>query len=448
MFRKAYFSFILLTCASLAGSLTAFGQVATTSGTVEIEGTHAPAAGALVEAYRTDVKLAPLSTKTNKKGEFTFAGLILGAEYAIAVSGPGIAPTVYSNVKAGQERLVITTATGDGHRLTEAEARNFASAPAKPGEPEMTAEEKKQRAELEAKNAEIMAKNEKTQKANEIVATSLKEGNAAVAAKNYDLAIAKYDQGIAADPDYVGSAPLLNDNRAIALTNRGVDTRNKSITAADVTEKLAGLDRARKDFAAAATGFLRAWNLLVNAPPTDIGDRANYDAAKLATLHGARETFRLAVRLELADQAVTDAAKVLIPEYLKVETDAAKKTEASIYVADLYRVAGDSENAVVAYRAVLETNPDNLDALAGAGFSLVNNGYIKMENGKTSNDKALQDAGKKDIQDGSNLLGKFASAAPDTNKFKADALALIESLKKEQNVTPQKVATPVRKRPQ
>jgi len=70
-----------------------------------------------------------------------------------------------------------------------------------------------------------------------------------------------------------------------------------------------------------------------------------------------------------------------------------------------------------------------------------------MENGKSTNDKALQDEGKKDLQDGSNLLGKFASAAPDTNKFKADALALIDMLKKEQNVAPQKVATPAKKRP-
>jgi len=448
MFRKVYFSCVLLV-AVVACSVVTFGQLATTSGIVEMDGSHAPVVGAVVEAYRMDVKQSPLSTKTSKKGDFAFAGLILGAEYAIAVSGPGIAPTVYSNVKAGQERLVIKVTGGDGHRLTEAEARNFATAPAANtgGATEMTAEEKKQRAELEAKNAEIKAKNEKALKANEVVAASMKEGNAAVTAKNYDLAITKYEEGIAADPDFVGSAPALNNNRALALTNRGVETRNKAITATDASQKVEGLNRARKDLVDAANGYMRSWNVLINAPAADISDRGNYDATKLATLQGARETFRLAARLELADAAIIDAAKVLIPEYLKAETDPAKKAETSIYIGDLYRVAGDSANAIVAYRAVLETSPDNLDALAGAGFSLVNNGYIKMENGKSTNDKALQDEGKKDLQDGSNLLGKFASAAPDTNKFKADALALIDMLKKEQNVAPQKVATPAKKRP-
>src|SRR4029434_10093841 len=111
MFRKAYFSLILLAVCGMA----VLGQTAATSGTVAMEGTNAPVAGAMVEAYRTDVKQSPLSTKTNKKGEFAFAGLILGAEYAIAVSGPGIAPTVYSGVKPGQERLVIKVTAGDGH---------------------------------------------------------------------------------------------------------------------------------------------------------------------------------------------------------------------------------------------------------------------------------------------------------------------------------------------
>jgi tetratricopeptide (TPR) repeat protein len=447
MFRKAYYSFVLLACAVIICGTTVFGQTTgATSGTVEMDGTKAPVAGALVEAYRTDVKLAPLTTKTSKSGDFTFAGLLLGAEYALAVSGPGIAPAVYAGVKAGQDRIIISVSAGDGHKFTADEARKYAASPAKGGETEMSADEKKARAELEAKNAEITAKNEKIKKSHEIVVASLMAGNEAFKAKNYDLAIAKYDEGIAADPDYAGSAPQLNNNRAAAITNRAIETRNKAITATDTTEKIEGLSQARKALADAASGYLRSWNLLINAPASEITDRANYEATKLAALQGSKDTFRTAVRLEQVDPPLIDAAKVLVPEYLKTETDASKKTEASLIIADLYRVAGDSDNAIVAYRAVLETSPDNLDALAGAGFSLINNGYIKVENGKSSNNKALQDEGKKDLQEGSNLLGKFASAAPDTHKFKADALALIDTLKKEQNVTPQKVATPVRKR--
>ncbi len=81
--------------------------------------------------------------------------------------------------------------------------------------------------------------------------------------------------------------------------------------------------------------------------------------------------------------------------------------------------------AILAYKALLATSPENVDALAGVGLSLVNNGYIKT-------DKTL-------LQEGANYLQKFISVAPDTNKYKADAIGLIETLKKEQNVAPQKL---------
>jgi tetratricopeptide (TPR) repeat protein len=182
----------------------------------------------------------------------------------------------------------------------------------------------------------------------------------------------------------------------------------------------------------AADGYLKSWNILKNAAAADIADKANYDATKLNALRGAKDTFWKAVRTEQIDPSVIEAAKILIPEYLTLETDAAKKTEANITFADLYRVVGDSDNAIAAYKKILETSPDDQDAMLGAGLSLVNLGYI-------NNDKTK-------LQEGANLLQKFASVAPDTNKFKKDALDLIDTLKKEQNVTPQKV-TSTKKKP-
>jgi tetratricopeptide (TPR) repeat protein len=337
-------------------------------------------------------------------------------------------------VKAGQERLLITLSPGDGSKLSEDEVRKGAAArgSSTSGETkELTAEEKKARADLEAKNKEIMAKNEKALKTNEIVARAIKEGNDAFTAKNYDLAIAKYDEGIAADPDFVGSAPTFHSNRSAALTSRGVDTYNKAVKATDVSEKVASLSMAKKDFADAAQGYLLGWKILKNAAATDVTDRNTFEAIKLGILRGAKETFTKAVRTEQVDNAVIEVAKMLIPEYLSVETDAVKKAEASLTFADLYRVIGDSVNAIAAYKKILETSPDNQDALLGAGLSLVNQGYL-------TNDKAM-------FQEGANYLQKFASMAPDTNKFKADAVALIDLLKKEQNVTPQKTPSTKKK---
>lgn len=449
MFRKSFISFIFIAAISFTTQTAVFAQYAPVSGTVELQkadGTREPVPGALIEVYRVDIKAGFPSAKTGKKGEFSFAGLQFGATYLFSVSAPGCSPTTYPNVKAGQEKLLITLVPGDGSKLSETEARQAGTAKAaSSGATELTEEQKKEFAALEAKNKEISSKNEKVMKANEIIAQSLKDGNDAFAAKNYDLAIAKYDEGIAADPDFVGSVPTLSNNRSSALRARGVDTYNKAVKSAEVSEKVANLGKARQDLADSAQGYLRSWNVLKNAPAADIVDRANYDASKKGALAGSVDTFKIAVKTEQVDQSVIEAAKILIPEFISSEPDAAKKAEASLAFADLYRVIGDSENAIAAYKAILEVSPDNIDALAGAGLSLVNLGYIKVENGKAQGNKAMQDEGKKALQEGANLLGKYASAAPDGHKFKADALGLIDTLKKEQNVTPQKV-TPVKRR--
>ncbi len=436
MFRKSLVSFFFFGIVIIVGGVTIFAQNAPVTGKVELQtadGKREPVSGALIEVFRSDIKSGAPSAKTNSKGEFSFAGLAVAGEFILSVSAAGAAPTFLPGVKAGQERLLITMTPGDGSQATEEQIRQSAEA-AKTGStqtPQDAEAIKKAQAEYEAETKKINEKNTKTAKTNEIISASLKAGNEAFSAKNYDLAVSKYDEGIAADPDYVGSAPIFYNNRGTALRLRGVDAYNKVVKSTDVSEKVAGFGRVRQDFADASTGYLKSWNVLKNAAAADIPDKANYDAAKLGTLTGSVDTFQMSVRTEQVDPATIEAAKILIPEYLKVEPDAAKKAGASLAMADLYRVAGDSENAIASYKAILETSPDNQDALAGAGLSLVNLGYVNDDKTK--------------LQEGANLLQKFASVAPDTHKYKDDAVALIDTLKKEQNVTPQKTASPKKK---
>lgn len=448
MFRKSFISFILANIVVFTASVVVLGQNMQVAGNIELvkaDNTREPVAGALIEVYRVDIKAGSPSAKSNKKGEFTFAGLSYSGQWIFAISAPGCAPTVYPVPKGGGDRILITLDPGDGRKLTEDEARKWNASATRSPSGELTAEQKKAQAEYDAKKKEVEEKNDKAKKTNEIVGQTFKEGNDAMTAKNYDLAIAKYSEGLAADPDFVGSAPILGNNRAAALRSRGVDTYNKAVKSTDVSEKIGYLGKAKQDLADSAQGYLRSWNVMKNAPATDIVDRTNFEAIKKSALVGLTETFKMAVKTDQVDPSVIDVAKLLIPEYMSVETDAVKKAEASLAFADLYRVVGDSENAITAYKAILESSPDNIDALAGAGLSLVNLGYIKVENGKSQGNKVMQDDGKKDLQEGANLLGKYASSAPDGHKFKADAIGLIDTLKKEQNVTPQKV-TPVRKR--
>lgn len=437
MFRKSLISIFFAGIVVIIGNVAIFAQNAPVNGTVELltaDGTRVPVSGALVEAFRVDIKSSLPPAKTNKKGEFSFAGLPLGANFILSASGPDAAPTYITGVKAGQERLLITMSPGDGTKLPEDEVRKFIAEKAVPGaDAPMTPEEvKKAQAEYEAEVKKVKEKNEKASKTNEIITVALKTGNEAFTAKNYDLAVSRYEEGIAADPDYVGSAPIFYNNRGAALMSRGVDAYNASVKNPDVSARFATFTKVKQDFADGAAGYLKSWNILKTAPAADIGDRANYEATKLGTLRGSVDIFKMAVRTEQVDTATIDAAAILIPEYTKVESDSTKKADASLTLADLYRVVGDSDKAITAYKLILESSPDNLDALAGAGLSLVNMGYI-------NDDKAQ-------LQEGANLLQKYASSAPDNHKFKADAVALIDSLKRDQNVTPVKV-TPARRRP-
>jgi tetratricopeptide (TPR) repeat protein len=438
MFRKFFITYIFVGAVVLAGYVGSFGQTAPVNGTVELQkadGSREPVAGALIEVYRTDIKAGFPSAKTNKKGEFSFAGMMFGATFVFSVSAPNCAPTIFPNVKAGQEKLLITLNPGDGRKFSEDEVRQGTAAASKSTGKETTelsAEQKKAQAEFEAKNKEITAKNEKVLKTNEIVARAIKEGNEAYLAKNYDLAIAKYDEGFVADPDFVGSAPIFLNNKGAALGSRAVETFNKTVKSTEVSEKVAGLASVKKDLADAANSFLRSWNISKAAQPADIVDRNSYESNKLSALRGVKDTFQKAVRTEQVDPALIDAAKVLVPEYLSVETDAAKKAEASLVFADLYRITEDRENAIAGYKKVLESFPDNVDALVFVGIVLVDLGWIN------NNDKAMS-------QEGANYLQRFVSIAPDTHKLKSGAVEYLNILKA-QSIIPVKQA-PAKKKP-
>ncbi|HMJ09080.1 MAG TPA: hypothetical protein VK468_08745 [Pyrinomonadaceae bacterium] len=435
MIRRSNVAIILTLVLVFASS--ALAQSAPVRGKVVLkkaDNTIVPLAGALVEAFQTDIKATAPPAKTDKNGKFSFAGLRLSGIYILSVSGPGATPNYMPNVPAGADNVTITLTEGDGSRLPEDEVRTGA-AQVKAGSgsagttaqqtTESTEEQKKKQAERDAEVARITAKNSKALKTNEVVNQALKDGDAAYTAKNFDAAVAAYTTGIDADPDFAGSAPTLLNNRGAALLGRAVLLYNQNAKSTDATTKIAAFKKVRQDFADAIDSYDRSLKVIKAVTPADQVDPKLLETNRLDALRGAKESFRLMALTEQVDEKTTPVAKVLIPEYIASEADPVKKEAAKIILADVYRVAGDSDNAILAYRQVLEASPDNLDAMSGLGFSLVNNGYIKDD--------------KSQLQEGANYLQKFASAAPDTNKFKADALGLIESLKKDQNVAPAKV---------
>src|SRR2546430_12486284 len=125
--RLKYFVIALaITILLLVNAVVASAQVGQLRGSVKLvgaDGQPAPVAGAVIDVFRTDLA-AEYHTKSDKKGEWVFAGLPFVGTYIVSVSAPGAQPNAKGNVKAGREIPVdVVLSPGDGKRLTLAEAK-------------------------------------------------------------------------------------------------------------------------------------------------------------------------------------------------------------------------------------------------------------------------------------------------------------------------------------
>lgn len=427
MYRKHFFFSLAIAAMLLLSSLGASAQTGQLRGKITVvgtDGTEAPAVGAQVDVYRTDIS-GKWETKTKKNGEFVFAGLPFVGTYIVAVSAPNARPDIIVGVKAGKEiDYKLTLQAGDGKRLTEAEAKGMVSAPASSGGGSSSgesAEDRKKREELLAKNAAIAAANAKITNVNETLTRTFKAGNEATAAKRYDDAIAQYKEGLAADSEQ----NVIWTRLSIAYRLRGADRFNAA-SKLDEAQKKAELELAVKDFRDAADAAAKAVALVKAAPAaaaTDPAEMQKQKNAKLDALDVRREAMRVLVKYG-KEYSQAEALLAAYQEYLTEEIDPVKKLKLQTEAADLLLDAQKADLAYAEYQKVLATNPDNLDAMIGAGLSLINVGYM-------TGDKAK-------LQEGINYLQRFADKAPDTDKRKLEAKTTIEELKKAENITPQK----------
>jgi tetratricopeptide (TPR) repeat protein len=411
------------------------------------DGQKVPLADAVIDVFRTDMA-AKYNTKTNKKGEFVFAGLPFVGTYTVAASHPSAAPSFVNGVKAGRDiPCEITVTPGNGKRFTYEELKTATptnSGAARPSGSSSSggesAADKAKREELMKKNAEIEAANKKVTEANEIVARTFKAGNEALQAasaasraknsdeaiKNYTVAVGQYDEGLAADAEQ----PAILTNKAVALKGRGVERFNATVISKtlDDAARTAALQTAKDDFKAAADAATKAATLMKAQPvPTDPAELQRYNGNKYAALLTQAESMRLFV--SKADPTQADAGLAAFNDYIAIETDPAKKAKAQLDAAQMLLDAGAADKALTQFKAVLATTPDSPEANLGAGLAVY-----------ASGDKTK-------FQEAANYLQHFVDVAPDTNPMKADAKAILAELKAAENVTPEKTTTPKRKRP-
>src|ERR1041384_7820478 len=113
MISKYFLAAFAVTVLVAAAAVTTSAQVAELRGHVymqQADGQKVPLADAVIDVFRTDVT-AKYNTKTNKKGEFVFAGLPFIGTYTVAASHPTAKPTWLPGVKAGRDIPVDLTVT-------------------------------------------------------------------------------------------------------------------------------------------------------------------------------------------------------------------------------------------------------------------------------------------------------------------------------------------------
>ena len=429
MFRK----YFVATFAAAAFLSLAFGvasaQTGQLRGNVQLagaDGKPAPVQGALIDVYRTDIS-GDFHTKSDKKGDWVFAGLPFVGTYIVAVSAPGAQPNAIGGIRVVGETPVNTVLSpGDGKRLTADEAKKFAAG-AKPSSGsggKESAEDKAKREEAERKNEEIKKQNERNLNINEVVGRTFKAGNAALNAKNYDEAIKQYQEGLAADPEQ----GALYTQLSIAYRNRGVSEYNAAIQSKDDAAKTAGIEAAKKDFREAADSATKSVEIAKKEPgATDPMAQASQNLRKLAALSTRAESMRLFVTKVDGTQA--DSSLTAYEEYISAETDAARKTTAQRDAAQMLLDAGQGDKAFIEFQKILAAAPDDPDANLGAGLAL------------------FSTADKTKYQQAANYLKHFVDLAPESHKFKADAKAILTEMKNTENVVPEKTTPARRRRP-
>jgi len=429
MLRKYFPVNVAVIALLVLSAVATCAQTAPLRGHVKLkqaDGSMVPAVDALIDVYRTDLT-GKFNTKTNKKGEFVFAGLPFVGTYIIAASLANAQPAFLPNVNVKQENdYELVLSPGDGKRLTLDEIKKMAGAGgASTSGGSESAADKAKREEVDRKNAEIDAKNKRNNEINEIISRTFNAGNAALFAKNYDEAIKQYQEGLAADPEQAA----LYTQAAMAFRMRGVDCYNAAVKApGDSASKAPAFDLAKQDFRQSAENATKAVQLLQKEEaPADAAAQAAQNNRKLAALTTRAESMRLFVGK--VDPSQADAGLTAYQEYISAEPDPAKKAKAQMDAAQMLLDAGQGDKAFGEFQKVLAQKPDDPDANLGAGLALYGTG-----------DKAK-------YQEAANYLQHFVDKAPDTHPFKADIKAVLENLKNNENVVPEKTAPARRRRP-
>lgn len=398
----------LSACFALLSTI-ALAQTTQIEGTIKLkaeDGTTKPVPNAVIDIYRTDIK-GKYDAKTDKSGHYVRLGMPVAGTFLVVVSGPGLEPTWVNGVRLlSGEPVDVIVRPGDGTRMTleQVQAAMKQQKGGGPAQPTVSAADKA-KIELSKKEYEAKKKEADEMQSNfDVLRTRYNAGVELMKTNQYQAAMSEFEAASGGDPGkHAAFAELTyraNANLAEAHYQIGVDLFNQKKR-----------DEAKPHFEKAIAAVNKALAVATSstepAAPTDLIVYYNILAKNAGLL--------------VEYYGVADIVDNTLKTIEKAETlDTANKGKWGVTRANMLRFSGRTDEAIAAYKAVLATEPNNVDAIYNMGLTLL---------GSTDKEK---------LQEAANALADFVSKAPAEDKRVPDARNSLEVLKNEFKVQAEK----------
>jgi tetratricopeptide (TPR) repeat protein len=415
---------ILTVVAMIAlASLTAMAQTGRLEGDVVKADTKEPIVGAEVQIERTDIK-GSYPVKTDKKGHFLHAGVPYVGTYTVIVSAPGCEPQFLTGIRGSNtEPIKFEMRSGDGRKLTLADVKGMQANAPKGGQQLSAAEQKKAMEDYEKKRAEVESKNKKMMEEHEEMKKRFDAGRQFMAAKDWNGAATEFGEAAKLDAEQ----QAVWQGLALALYNRGVTNFNEY--AKDMANNGPKKDAAKQDFNDSINAIGKALTL----NEQELNDPQKGAAAKKKKAEYLKSRAD-AEGLLAKKLLVTEMIEPAVKDYREVAESAetpADKVKFQLSAAEVYFESGKAEEAVTAYSAIIEANPDNLDAIYKLGLA-----YASVAK----------------FQESANTFQKFLDRAPETDARVPEVKTVLKDLVVGNNLQPPKSEpsrgrTPAKRKP-
>lgn len=364
-----------------------------------------PIVGAKVEIIRTDIK-GNYEAQGDKKGHYLHAGVPFVGRYTILISAPGYAPTYLTDVKPDTPISTVTLMPGDGSRLTIDQVKQAQTAAKQGGGQQKQMSEAEYKKQLEEYNKKKKEQEDYKAKFEEMK-KHFDAGQAALAKNDYATAATEYREAANLNPDPT------DQNQTIFLGNLAIALFNSGVTKINGGQR----DAAKQDFidsGAAADKAISIVKTVMNDPA-----RANDPALKknLSVYTKSKADANYILATKYGDGTAADAAAAAYKEAAAMTDDPAAKKTMMVKSAKTYFESGKSDQAITAYQEILQSDPENIDALYELGL-------------------AYAGAGK--FQESANTLQKFLDKAPANNPHVEEVKVVIKDLVVGNNLQPPK----------